>query len=65
MSYLRGLEPGLPDQSQVRLDQKKKQRSFQETPLYINGTLKCFSSQALVYWGATLSASRMGQGEKS
>lgn len=36
----KGLEPGLPDQNQ-----KKKQRSFQESPLYINGTLKFFFSQ--------------------
>ena len=34
----RGLERTLPDQ-------KKKQRSFQEIPLLINGTLKYFSSQ--------------------
>lgn len=38
MSYSEGLDGSVPDQSQVRLDQRKKQRSFQETPLYINGT---------------------------
>ncbi len=36
----KGLEPGFPD-----LNQKKKQRSFQESPLLINGTLKLVSSQ--------------------
>ena len=39
MSYSEGLDELVPDQSQVRLDQKNKQRSFQESPLYINGNL--------------------------
>ncbi len=40
MVIIKGLEPGLPDQNQ-----KKKQRSFQESPLYINGTLLSIFSQ--------------------
>lgn len=52
------------------LDQKKKQRFFQKTPLYLNGTLKYFFCQAPIYYGAkTLSTStslsiEKGQGGK-
>ena len=48
MIKLKGLDELVPDQSQVRLDQKKKQHSFQEIPLLINGTLLILSSQEAI-----------------
>ncbi len=54
MSIQLGLERTLPDQ-------KKKQRSFQETPLLINSTLNIALSQDPIYGAKTLSLSK-GQG---